>query len=505
MSFLDAVGARWVRLASPALIGVVAVAGFATTAVLLGSGAWYVGLGIAGLVGAFGLFHKRPLASIGIWLVLAPLTAVTDSSAVRQVFWLVHRVIPIAVLIVLGASTAVGLRRGRKVELGWPEFLASGYLVATVLSLLYTGVDIALSATHIYDRIFIPICLYLIVRIVGPGERSLRLLVPILVFVLLLETVVGLTQWTAPQILPSGWLNNVGIRTTGTLREVNLYGATVLTCGLLILHMTVADRWSRAARLALSAAAGVGIVMAVYTFSRAVWLAVLFSVAAALLYSPRWVRKLVAVFIGIVLVAAMSGLFRSQLEFAQARLSSDQSEESALSRVPVMLASLRMYAARPIVGFGYENFDRYDYAFQSRIGDLYTPDKDHASHNVFLTIMAEQGTVGIVLFLGPVAYWAVRTIRARRRIPWRGVVSGRLLATLWVAMIAQIIVHNFSRLQTSFGFGLWWLVLGVIGSSLSQMEEDHDQPPSSEPPTGRSESDSRQSDIWQTAPNASIG
>jgi hypothetical protein len=387
---------------------------------------------------------------------------------------LVHRALPLFALIVLVVSASIGLRDRLEVRLGWPEIIAVGYLVATVLSLLYTGVDVALSASHIYDRIFVPLILYLLIRLLEPDEAAFLTLVPVTIFVLYLETFVGIAAWISPGVVPGAWLPAVSERTTGTLRETNLFGVTVLASGVLLLHVASSKSWPKSQRSFLYLSTGVALAMTIYTFSRAVWLASAVTMVGLLFLHPLFVRRFIATVAVILLVALSSGALVSQTELAGDRFRSEKSEESALSRLPVMVASVRMFEAKPVFGFGYENFDRYDLGFQSRIGDLYFPDKDHASHNVFLTIMAEQGIVGIGLFIGPFLYWFGRFVRHRHKVPTHGILSRALLWSLWLLILAQFVVHNFSRLQVPFGFGLLWITLGLIGSVLTVAIRNYD-------------------------------
>jgi O-antigen ligase len=123
-----------------------------------------------------------------------------------------------------------------------------------------------------------------------------------------------------------------------------------------------------------------------------------------------------------------------------------------------------MFEAKPLTGWGYENFDRFDRDFQGRVGNIVYAEKDHASHNLYLTTLAEQGLVGIVFFGGPTLIWLRRTGSTWRRLPGSGVISRQLVATLWLSLLAFFVVNNFYRFQFGFAFGMWWLVLGLIAS-----------------------------------------
>jgi O-antigen ligase len=187
-------------------------------------------------------------------------------------------------------------------------------------------------------------------------------------------------------------------------------------------------------------------------------------VAALVVVQRPLFPRIMAITIPVFAILIAVGAFSSQLTWAGQRLDSEQSEESAVSRLPVVYASVRMFVARPVTGWGYENFDRYDRQFQKAVGDLVYPNKDHASHNFYLTTLAEQGVVGLLLFLGPVGYWLVGTVKVLPRMPRSGFISRQLLLSLWLVILGHVIVNNFSRMQVQFGLGMWWVVLGLIAS-----------------------------------------
>ena len=138
------------------------------------------------------------------------------------------------------------------------------------------------------------------------------------------------------------------------------------------------------------------------------------------------------------------------------------------------VASLRMVEERPLFGWGYENFDRYDRQFQSSVADLVVPEKDHASHNVYLTILAEQGLVGFALYISPALWWLALTPSALRHMPRAGFFSRRLLVSLWLVVLAFVVVSNFANMRVVFGVSLWWVLLGFIGTIVARYRPSHD-------------------------------
>ena len=409
---------------------------------------------------------RYPLAAVAIWLVVTPFLVATDGGAIRMVYWLVHRALPVIALLNLVIGAWLGARRTRP-SLGWPEAAMVAYLALSQLSILFASADVLATTYHLYDRVFIPMCLYLIVRLAEPDERDLRRLVPIAVYLLVSQAAIGILQWAAPQVLPGAWLERIGLRTTGSLSHANVYGTTMLFAGLILLYAGM-SRTRAQGRWRLLALFPASLVLVVLTYSRASWLAGLVVLLGLFAIHPRYVTNLVLVGIVIGVALFTSGRIDQQVQLVQQRFRSERSEESALSRLPVMAASVRMFQERPLLGWGYGNFDRYDRQFQGAVGDLVVPQKDHASHNLYLTILAEQGVLGLFCFLAPAAWWLTATRRAWRTRPAGGPLNRNLFVILWLVLVAHVVVNNYSNMRVVYGLGLWWLTLGIIAALVTR-------------------------------------
>jgi O-antigen ligase len=463
------------RLRVAVLAGCAVLAGAAIGG-LVTVGRWYAPLGlIVGLLGV-SLLRRYRLAVITVWLLVAPFVVETDSTLLRKLFWLIHRGLPVAVLGVTVLGILVGDRR-RSSRLGWPETFMGGYALASLLSIFYTSDDPLATAILFYDRVLIPMCLYLIIRLVEPDESELRQLVPVCVFILVTQSAFGVLQWIAPQLLPSAWLGLEGARTTGSLVHPNVFATTLLFCGLLSLHSALSVSRPRSSRWGLMILFLLSIVMVFLTFSRASWLAAIVVIGGLLFVYPRALRRLSLIAVPIVFLLLAAGLLSGIGKVAADRLESASSEQSALSRLPVAVAAVRMFEQRPLFGWGYENFQSYDRQFQTSVAGFY-PDKDHASHNLFLTLLAEQGLLGFALYLGPTVWWLAVTPSALANMPQQGFLSRRLLIILWLIAGSFFIVNLFSNFRVTFGFGMWWVTLGLIGSLVDHYRPRPKQPDS---------------------------
>jgi O-Antigen ligase len=440
-----------------------AIAGGGAIGYLVAADLWYVALALVLALPSFVVLHRYPLAAITVWLFVSPLVSATDGSGVRQVYWVVHRTLPVAALAALAVGALLGLRARALPRLGWAEALMGGYVVVTLLSIGYTAPDARANAYVLYDTVVIPMCLYLLVRLSDPDEEDLRRLVPAVVFILGTQAAVALLSWNAPEVLPDEWTRKAGQRTTGTLRSADVFGTTMVFCGLFLLHVGARAR-QPLRRVGAIALFFVAMLLVFLSFSRASWLAGLVAATGALLMYRRHLGKLALFVVPVIVVVWASGLLSQQFDLAEYRLSSAQSEESALSRLPAAQAALRMVDIEPLVGWGYQNFDLYSRPFQGQFGDLVGAAKPHASHNLYLTTLAEQGIVGFVLFVGPVVFWLMRTQSAMPYLPRAGLIGRDLVVSLWLIVAAYHVTNNFSRMHVTTGLGLFWLTLGLLAA-----------------------------------------
>ncbi len=301
-----------------------------------------------------------------------------------------------------------------------------------------------------------------------PTEQDMRRLIPFLIVILIAQSLIGIASWTVPQVLPSAWLDRVGTRTTGSLQSYSVFTCTAVTCGLLILQSALNHDLSNMRRRFYYALFALSYCMIFFSFSRGSWLAgLVVFMGLGLIYRQFIVRFTLAT-VPLVAILLTVGLLSTYTEWASQRFYSDRSEEAALSRLPIYYASYRMFEEKPILGWGYGNFDHFDRLFQERVSGLINAVKDHASHNLYLTIVAEQGIVGIFFYMMPMFWWLALSMKAYSKLPAEGFWSRKLLVIFWLLLLFHIIVNNFSNMRVVYGLGLWWITLGFIGVMVSE-------------------------------------
>ncbi|HZD10198.1 MAG TPA: hypothetical protein VE553_02570, partial [Candidatus Binatia bacterium] len=254
----------WLQVLMP----VVAVGGASLMALLVAEGFWPVALMLLLALPGFVLLHRYPFAVLMIWLLLAPFLVATGGGILRYVYWIIHRALPPAAIMIVVLSAALRIHPRRLPRPSVADAAALAYVAASLLSILYLSEQVSTTAIYLYDHVFIPVCLYLLVRLVRPQERDLRLLLPVVIFTLVTQSIIGLLSWSAPQLLPGAWLGRAGLRTTGSLDSYSVFTATVAFCGLYLFEYAESLQSNRKARYALVFLFLLSCFMIFFSFSR---------------------------------------------------------------------------------------------------------------------------------------------------------------------------------------------------------------------------------------------
>jgi len=404
------------------------------------------------------LFNAYPFAAVVIWLLVMPFFVATPTYAARYVYWILHRaMIPVA----LGMAILSKLLRTKKhppFYLGRAELAMAFFLSLALTSTFLFQPDVYTALPQIYDRVFIPFCMYGLVRLTAPGEKGLKRVLPAALIMTVAQSVIGILSWFAPQVLPPAWLAYEGSRTVGSLRNPAQYTST-LTFLILLLFQAAMNRKPGLTRSIFLFAFGLGAICVFLSFSRGSWLGGLFAGIGLLLLYPRAMSRMTVILL-ILMAVLQSGLLSSQMAWAAERL---ETEETVHTRIVVTRASFEMIKIKPVFGWGYDNFDRYSQQFHRRVGGSAIGSTYVSSHNTYLTIMVELGLVSFFFYVFPFGWWLMLTIRVWPRMPRKGFWSRPLLAVLWLAVGGHIIPANFINMAFSpFAVTLWWLELALI-------------------------------------------
>jgi O-antigen ligase len=434
-------------------------------AYLLVKGYWQIALLLVALLPGLLLLHRYPFTTVCIWLVLAPFLLHTNTAPERWVYWVIHRGLPPLSLGILLLGSGLRISSRPVPRLNPADLCMLAYVAVSLVGIFLQNGDPLGTSYQFYDRVIAPVCLYWIIRLSYVNEKQLKWLIPVAFFISISQSFFGILSWYNPNVLPSDWLTMEGSPTIGSLVNPSVFTVALVFSGLLVLHAALTSR-SRLVRWVLVFAFLLSAYSVFVSFSRASWLAAIIVALGLVHIYPKFVLKGSLLLLPVILVLG-GWAFSSQVRYATQRLYSADSERSALSRLPLVVAAYRMFQLKPVFGWGYGNFDLYDRSFQGRIADFIGDNKDHASHNLYLTLLAEQGIVGIALFMGPFVWWLVKSLKIQRDLPRFGFWGRKLLIILWLSILTHVVVNNFANMRVVYGLGLWWIALALVANLVS--------------------------------------
>ena len=420
------------------------------------------------------LFIRYPFVAVVLWMLALPYFLNEPTAAGRFVYWMLHRAMVPAALGVVILSDWLGIREKVLARLGWVELVMLGFLGLTLANILMFAPDPVSATIRFYDLLFVPFCMYWVVRLTVPTSQDIKRFLLVAWVTVLAQCGIGLLSWFAPEVLPPQWITGLeGARTVGTLRNPAVYTSTLLFLSLMLLQYAVRCK-SSVLRLGLLFAFGLAIYCVFMSFSRASWIGGSVVLVGLIVMYPKVVFRMTIVVVILVSVLG-SSILAQQVAWAYERMSGDEAARSAESRVTTNTASMSMIMAKPVFGWGFGNYDRYDRQFQVRVNDIPVR-RDETSHNTYLSILAELGLIGFSLYIFPLGWWSVRSVRAWRRLPRDGFGGRSWLAMLWLLLVHMIIVTNFMDMIRFhlFGTTIWWMALAFVGNIVdSQLEFDN--------------------------------
>lgn len=460
-SWLDA---RHVPDWLPVLLGVSFGVG---AALLIVNGLWILLVPLSALVPATILFLRYPFVAVILWILVFPYFVATPNDAFRIIYWLLHRMMIPAALVIVIFSDWLGLSNRQPVRFGRAELCMLIFLLLALANITLLTPRPTQILIRFYDRLFVPFCMYWLVRLIAPTARDLRRLAWAGLITLIVEAIIGLLGWFAPQALPEQWLNRIGERTVGTFGNPAVYTSTQIFLALIFLQYGLQSR-SRGLRSLALWALGLAYLSTFFSFSRGSWLGAALVWLGLLLVYPAAIRLWTAAVLaaGFLLV---STAFVQELEWAFTRL---EDQDTAQGRVLGAATAFNMIESKPWLGWGFDTYDLYDEEYKTRVADFAV--REHqTSHNTYLLFVAEMGGMSLFFYLFPALWWLLLSRKVRRRLPRSGLLSWQLVAMLWLLLLDHFTVSNFMDMIQSnlFGTTIWWLALGLIASVVhSQLE-----------------------------------
>jgi hypothetical protein len=255
-------------------------------AALIVNETWHLAIAVAFLIPMVILFNRYPFVVIVVWLLLAPFLQVTPDGPMRVSYWIVHRaMIPAALILVILADQLKVNKSKSSITLGradWAIVASIGILLVSVLVNYKSPLPLLY---NLYDRFLVAFCAYWLIYFVAPREQDLKLLLPIALVIVVAEFVIGLLSWYVPDALPSFWIKENG-RTNGTFLGYSGYTIGLALLSLLLFHAAT-NRKPGLVRTIFLIVFGLGIIGIFLSFSRGSWLAIVIVMLGLLLIYPK--------------------------------------------------------------------------------------------------------------------------------------------------------------------------------------------------------------------------
>jgi O-Antigen ligase len=308
---------------------------------------------------------------------------------------------------------------------GAMEWLLGGAMVLYALQAAYsTSLDKALEQTVFFYAPFA--LLFAVLRDIDWSPRLLRAGFGVLIGLALAFAAVGFVEYATrrlllnPKVIASNELEEY-FRVNSLFFDPNIYGRFL---AIVMLGLAAVLLWERRPRTTALAAGALGVLWGglVLTLSQSGFAALLAGLfVLALLRYPiakvaPWMVATLAV--GLVVVLAFPSALRLELGDAESL------DDATSGRYELMRGAAELAADRPLWGWGSGSFAE-EYREQ---GFGAESDAVAASHTIPLTVAAEQGVIGLAVYLALLAAALSRLLNRARNDPARAFVAAAFVA-----------------------------------------------------------------------------
>jgi O-antigen ligase len=413
------------------------------------------------LAGAVVLFSIEPERLLLMWLVAAPLLQGLPDGAWAAAMDLGIYVAP---ALVLGVHLIV--RRGERSRVSWVDFLPAAYVLLALVSMALTTQLLETAASSSLKAIFRNIALgpllYYFVAFRGGKALTATRVLNVLLISCALQGAMAVIEFQTKWNLwgDDQWHSGSLSRSVATLQNPGVLGA-FLGAGIVVAVGVLAWDGPRELRRASIVALAVGIPGIAFTFTRGpIAAAALVSLLVILLKGRTRLAATALIFAAVLaLIIAWPSL--SHTAVYRERISNSKNVEA---RVVLQDWSLRLAKERPLLGWGYQSFDRVKNSANFSAGLLPVAlGLDSTSHDTYLTVLVEYGGVGLLLLLAPFVVIMLRAVRrARAPSPDRWLLIGVSAAILVILLTGATLDFRFF----SFVPAVLWLLLGLLRKAL---------------------------------------
>jgi O-antigen ligase len=298
--------------------------------------------------------------------------------------------------------------------------------------------------------------LFVLVARVDWTPRLARVCVGVLTVLALALVGVGFVEYATrhlflnPKVIASNQLEDY-FRVNSLFFDPNIYGRFLAVVMLLLTGWLL---WARRQREVVAGALLLAVLWGglVLSFSQSSFTALLVGLAVlgAMRWSVRWALMLsgVALLLAVAFVALAPGAVHLDLG------NSKSTDKATSGRYDLIKGGLKLFRDAPLAGQGSGSFAR-DY----RRAEHVSPERAaSASHTIPVTVAAEQGIVGLLVYLALLAAALARLFRGARRVPERAAVAAAFVALLAHSMMYAAFLEDpltWTLLGAGTAMALW--------------------------------------------------
>ncbi|HWT23405.1 MAG TPA: O-antigen ligase family protein [Solirubrobacteraceae bacterium] len=332
-------------------------------------------------------------------------------------------------------------------------FLAASIVLYALQSAYSSDLDKAIEQTVFFYAPFA--LLFVVMRDLNWSPRRLHAVFRVLVALALVFVAVGFWEYATrrlllnPKVIASNEYEQY-FRVNSLFFDPNIYGRFL---SVVMLGLAAILLWSQRPRLAAAATAGLAVLWGglVLTLSQSSFAGLLCGllVLAALRFSWRAVAPALAALAmaGVLILVVFPGAIGLDLGDAK-RL-----DDATSGRYELVQGGLELAGDRPLLGWGAGAFaEEYD-----RHADAGTPPAVSASHTIPITVAAEQGIVGLLVYLALLVVALRQLLHDATGNPYRAVVA---------AAVVAIVVHTWAYAAFLEDPLIWTLL--AIGTALAR-------------------------------------
>jgi O-antigen ligase len=402
------------------------------------------------------LFDRRPA-----WLPVAAAATLPFRVPIASGGSTANLLVPLYLVVAAGAlAYAVPRLAGRERAEGGRPPGALEWALAVSLALYGIQASYSDDFGHALENVvffYVPFALlFALVARVAWTPRLARVCLGVLVVLALALVGVGFVEYATrhlflnPKVIASNQLEDY-FRVNSLFFDPNIYGRFLAIVMLLLAGWLL---WARRQREVVAGALLLAILWGglVLTFSQSSFTALL--VGLAILGGMRWSIRWALALSGAALVVAVAFVVLAPGALHLELGNSKSADKATSGRYDLIKGGLKLFRDAPLVGQGSGSFAR-----EYRRAEHVSPERAaSASHTIPVTIAAEQGAIGLVVYLALLAAALARLFRGARRVPERAAVAAAFVALIAHSMMYAAFLEDpltWTLLGAGTAMALW--------------------------------------------------